>query len=121
MRSRFTCTNASGKLENRLQMRVVDPAAADGVRAAEALAKEVACFREHQHRMDYLAAQRAGEPIGNGPVEAACRFGQYRFKRPGKFWSTYEPARGRRDRKTISAKRICCAAPFVYFTAKSAI
>jgi hypothetical protein len=54
---------------------------------AEALAKEVAYFREHQHRMDYRAARRAGEPIGSGPVEATCRQGQCRFKRPGQFWS----------------------------------
>lgn len=55
---------------------------------AEAVAKEVAYLREHQHRMDYRAAQRAGEPIGSGPVEATCRQGQCRFKRPGQFWST---------------------------------
>lgn len=56
--------------------------------AAEAVAKEVAYFREHQDRMDYRAARRAGEPIGSGPVEATCRQGQCRFKRPGQFWST---------------------------------
>jgi len=56
--------------------------------AAEAVAKEVAYFREHQNRMDYRAARRAGEPIGSGPVEATCRQGQCRFKRPGQFWST---------------------------------
>jgi hypothetical protein len=55
---------------------------------AEAVTREVAYFREHQHRMDYRAAQRAGEPIGSGPVEATCRQGQCRFKRPGQFWST---------------------------------
>jgi hypothetical protein len=55
---------------------------------AEAVAKEVAYFREHQARMDYRAARRAGEPIGSGPVEATCRQGQCRFKRPGQFWST---------------------------------
>ena len=55
---------------------------------AEAVTKEVAYFREHQHRMDYRAARRAGEPIGSGPVEATCRQGQCRFKRPGQFWST---------------------------------
>ena len=55
---------------------------------AAAVAKEVAYFREHQHRMDYRAARRAGEPIGSGPVEATCRQGQGRFKRPGQFWST---------------------------------
>jgi len=56
--------------------------------AAAAVAKEVAYFREHEARMDYRAARRAGEPIGSGPVEATCRQGQCRFKRPGQFWST---------------------------------
>jgi hypothetical protein len=55
--------------------------------AAEAVAKEVAYFHEHQDRMDYRAARRAGEPIGSGPVEATCRQTQCRFKRPGQFWS----------------------------------
>lgn len=56
--------------------------------AKETVAREVAYFHEHQPRMDYRAAQRAGEPIGSGPVEATCRQGQCRFKRPGQFWST---------------------------------
>ena len=55
--------------------------------AAEAVAKEVAYLHEHQERMDYRAAGRAGEPIGSGPVEATCRQTQCRFKRPGQFWS----------------------------------
>jgi hypothetical protein len=55
---------------------------------AKAVAQEVAYFHEHQHRMDYRAARRAGEPIGSGPVEATCRQGQCPFKRPGQFWST---------------------------------
>jgi hypothetical protein len=55
---------------------------------ADAVAKEVAYFREHEQRMDYRMAQRAGEPIASGPVEATCRQGQCRFKRPGQFWST---------------------------------
>jgi hypothetical protein len=54
---------------------------------AVAVAREVAYFYEHQQRMDYRAAQRAGEPLGSGPVEATCRQGQCRFKRPGQFWS----------------------------------
>ena len=57
--------------------------------AAEAVAKEVAYFHEHQDRMDYRAARRAGEPIGSGPVEATCRQTQCRFKRPGQFWSRH--------------------------------
>jgi len=56
--------------------------------AAEAVAKEVAYFREHQDRMDYRAGRRAGQPIGSGPVEATCRQYQCRFKRPGQFWSS---------------------------------
>jgi hypothetical protein len=55
--------------------------------AALAVAREVDYFREHQARMDYRAARRAGEPIGSGPVEATCRQAQCRFKRPGQFWS----------------------------------
>jgi hypothetical protein len=58
-----------------------------GGAAAQAVAKEVAYFHEHQARMDYRAARRAGEPIGSGPVEATCRQTQCRFKRPGQFWS----------------------------------
>ena len=54
---------------------------------AVAVAREVAYFHEHQGRMDYRTAQRAGEPIGSGPVEATCRQAQCRFKRPGQFWS----------------------------------
>jgi hypothetical protein len=58
-----------------------------GGTAAQAVAKEVAYFHEHQARMDYRAGRRAGEPIGSGPVEATCRQTQCRFKRPGQFWS----------------------------------
>lgn len=55
--------------------------------AADTVAKEVNYLRDHQARMDYRAAQRAGEPIGSGPVEATCRQMQCRFKRPGQFWT----------------------------------
>jgi hypothetical protein len=55
--------------------------------AAQAVAKEVDYFHEHQERMDYRAGRRAGEPIGSGPVEATCRQTQCRFKRTGQFWS----------------------------------
>lgn len=54
---------------------------------SELVAREVAYFHEHEARMDYRAAQRAGEPIASGPVEATCRQEQCRFKRPGQFWS----------------------------------
>ena len=62
-------------------------AAMPSTAAVQAVAKEVAYFHEHQERMDYRAGQRAGEPIGSGPVEATCRQSQCRFKRPGQFWS----------------------------------
>ena len=55
--------------------------------SANAVGKEVEYFREHQPRLDYRAARRAGQPIGSGPVEATCRQYQCRFKRPGQFWS----------------------------------
>jgi len=56
--------------------------------SAEAVVKrEVNYFHEHAARMDYRAAQRRGEPIGSGPVEATCRQSQCRFKRTGQFWS----------------------------------
>jgi hypothetical protein len=55
--------------------------------SAEAVPREVDYLREHQERMDYRAAQRAGEPMGSGPVEATCRQAQCRFKRPGQFWT----------------------------------
>ena len=58
-----------------------------GGEAADAVAREVQYFHEHQARMDYRVGQRAGEPIGSGPVEATCRQTQCRFKRPGQFWS----------------------------------
>jgi hypothetical protein len=51
------------------------------------VAKEVNYFHEHQDRMDYCTARRAGEPIGVGPVEATCRQTQCRFKRPGQLRS----------------------------------
>jgi hypothetical protein len=58
-----------------------------GGTATATVAREVEYFHEHQARMDYRAGQRAGEPIGSGPVEATCRQTQCRFKRPGQFWS----------------------------------
>jgi|SRR5579864_1285482 len=54
---------------------------------AQAVAREVDYFHEHQARMDYRAARRAGQPIGSGPIEATCRQYQCRFKRTGQFWS----------------------------------
>jgi hypothetical protein len=54
---------------------------------AEAVAKELNYFHDHQDRMDYRSGRRAGEPIGSGAVEATCRQAQCRFKRPGQFWT----------------------------------
>jgi hypothetical protein len=68
------------------QLEEVLAGLADGP-AAQAVAKEVNYFHEHQQRMDYRAGQRAGQPIGSGPVEATCRQMQCRFKRTGQFWS----------------------------------
>lgn len=56
-------------------------------KAAEAVAREVNYFHEHQGRMDYPAAKRCGEPIGSGAIESTCRQTQCRFKRPGQYWS----------------------------------
>jgi hypothetical protein len=55
--------------------------------AAVEVEKEVNYLREHQHRMDYRAGSRRGEPIGSGAIESTCRQAQCRFKRPGQYWS----------------------------------
>jgi hypothetical protein len=68
------------------QLEELLPTLPAGARA-EAVAREVNYFQEHQERMDYRAGRRRGEPIGSGPVEATCRQGQCRFKRTGQFWS----------------------------------
>jgi hypothetical protein len=80
------------QLKNESSVKVIGQleealAALPGGTRATAITKEVEYFREHQGRMDYRAGRRAGEPIGSGPVEATCRQYQYRFKRPGQFWS----------------------------------
>ena len=54
---------------------------------AVAVRTEVNYFHEHQERMDYRSAQRRGEPLGSGAIEATCRQYPCRFKRPGQFWS----------------------------------
>lgn len=55
--------------------------------SAQAVEKELNYFHEHQHRMDYRAGRRRGEPIGSGAVESTCRQAQCRFKRPGQYWT----------------------------------
>jgi hypothetical protein len=69
-----------GQLEEALAAMPCGP-------TVQPVAKEVRYFHEHQKRMDYRAARRAGQPIGSGLVEATCRQTQCRFKRVGQFWS----------------------------------
>jgi len=80
------------QLKNQSSVKVIRQleevlSALPGGAAAQAVAKEVAYFEQHQERMDYRAGRRAGQPIGSGAVEATCRQTQCRFKRPGQFWS----------------------------------
>ena len=56
--------------------------------AATVVAREVEYFKRHRERMDYGAAQKAGEPVGSGAMESTCRQYQCRFKRTGQYWST---------------------------------
>lgn len=44
-------------------------------------------FAGQQRRMNYHQIARRGWPIGSGAVESACRQRQFRFKRPGQFWT----------------------------------
>jgi len=55
---------------------------------AKLVKREVEYFKNNQHRMDYGAAKKAGEPLGSGAIESTCRQYQCRFKRPGQFWTT---------------------------------
>jgi hypothetical protein len=80
------------QLKNESALKVIRQleealSALPGGATAQAVAKEVEYFREHQARMDYRAGRRADEPIGSGAIEATCRQTQCRFKRPGQFWS----------------------------------
>ena len=38
-------------------------------------------------RLDYVTAQKKGEPLGSGAMESTCRQYQVRFKRTGQLWS----------------------------------
>jgi hypothetical protein len=49
--------------------------------------REQSYFAGQQHRMNYHRIARRGWPIGSGAVESACRQQQFRFKRPGQFWT----------------------------------
>jgi len=46
-------------------------------------------FAGQAGRMNYEEIANRGWPIGSGAVEAACRQGQCRFKRPGQFWTEF--------------------------------
>lgn len=63
--------------------------ALEGLKEAQAarIQKEIAYFKNHEHRMDYGEARRRGEPCGSGAIESTCRQYQCRFKRTGQFWS----------------------------------
>jgi hypothetical protein len=52
-----------------------------------ALEREIGYFNQHQHRMDYKAGKRRGQPIGSGAIESTCSQYQRRFKLTGQFWS----------------------------------
>ena len=54
----------------------------------EALAQERTFFRRNQQRMNYASFRRRSLPIGNGPVEAACKtIVKTRLGRSGMRWS----------------------------------
>jgi len=54
----------------------------------EALEQEGTFFRRNQQRMQYASFRRRGLPIGNGPVEAACKtIVKTRLCRSGMRWS----------------------------------
>lgn len=54
----------------------------------ERIRRAVAYFREHRHRMSYVALKKRGLPIGSGVVEAACKtLVAQRLKRSGMRWS----------------------------------
>jgi hypothetical protein len=55
--------------------------------AGDIIRREQNYFASHAGRMNYQSLHRRGWPIGSGPVEAACRQKQCRFKRPGQFWT----------------------------------
>ena len=53
----------------------------------EAIAGEVAYFKEHKDRMDYKSGKALGQPVGSGAIESTCSQYQRRFKLTGQFWT----------------------------------
>jgi len=51
------------------------------------LEREIGYFQNHQHRMDYKAGKKLGQPLGSGAIESTCSQYQRRFKLTGQFWS----------------------------------
>ena len=82
-----------GQLKNESALKVVEQleeilSSLPKGESAQGVEKELNYFHEHQHRMDYRAGRRRGEPIGSGAIESTCRQAQCRFKRPGQYWTS---------------------------------
>jgi hypothetical protein len=67
--------------------RTIAAAAAPKGERAKLVRAEQNYFVGQQRRMKYQPIARRGWPIGSGAVESACRQRQFRFKRPGQFWT----------------------------------
>lgn len=55
--------------------------------AATAAQQTIDYYRSNQSRMQYVAGEKRGEPVGSGAIESTCRQLQCRMKRCGQFWS----------------------------------
>ena len=72
----------------------------------KALAQEQTFFRRNKKRMTYAAFRRRGLPIGNGPVEAACKtIVKTRLCRSGMRWSRDGGNRVLRLRSVVKSSR----------------
>ncbi len=72
----------------------------------KALAQEQTFFRRNKERMTYAAFRRRGLPIGNGPVEAACKtIVKTRLCRSGMRWSRPGGNRVLRLRSVVKSGR----------------